>query len=151
MNVSTQKRMAAEVLGVGVNRVWVDPDALGEVAQAVTREDVRELIDDGFIQSKEKEGQSRGRARERREKRRKGRGTGPGKRSGGGTARSPRKREWVNSVRAQRKFLRELRDEGEIDRSTYREFYRLSKGGTFPDVSHLREALETRGYLEGET
>ncbi|MBS1263143.1 MAG: 50S ribosomal protein L19e [Methanonatronarchaeales archaeon] len=150
MNLSSQRKMAASVLGVGSSRVWIDPEEADEVAQAVTREDIRGLIEEGHIRKKRGQGQSRGRARRSSERRRKRMGTGHGRRSGAKGARDPSKRRWVNRVRAQRKFLRERRDAEDIDRSTYRRFYRLSKGGAYPDVHHLRNALVAEGHLEEE-
>ncbi|HDD33891.1 MAG TPA: 50S ribosomal protein L19e, partial [Thermofilaceae archaeon] len=38
------RRLAAEILGVGESRVWIDPEKLERVETAVTREDVRRLI-----------------------------------------------------------------------------------------------------------
>mgnify|MGYP001218377011 CR=1 FL=1 len=58
MFLSNQKRMAAEILSrkegktVGIHRIWVNPDYLSEVADAVQRDDVRLLIDDGIIKAK---------------------------------------------------------------------------------------------------
>ncbi len=40
MDLRNKKRMAAQILKVGVNRVWFDEDDLDEVSGAVTREDV---------------------------------------------------------------------------------------------------------------
>jgi len=148
MNLKSQKRMAADELNVGKNRVWIDPNAQADVSQAVTRDDIRELIEEGAIQRQQPDGQSRGKARKRDEKKRKGRRTGEGSRRGSSGARSPRKDEWVNKIRAQRKYLKKLRDEGDLDKATYRKFYRLSKGGSYPDVAHLKEALKTEGHLE---
>ncbi|HNS25277.1 MAG TPA: 50S ribosomal protein L19e, partial [Methanobacteriaceae archaeon] len=34
MNLTTQKRLAADILKIGVNRVWIDPDHSEEVSQA---------------------------------------------------------------------------------------------------------------------
>lgn len=150
MNFSTQKRMAADLLKVGVNRVWIDPDAADEVEQAVTRDDVRGLIDEGVIQRRRSKGQSRGRARTRQEKRKKRRGTGHGKRKGRKGARNPSKRQWVSKIRAQRKALRELRDSGAIDRDVYREHYRKAAGGIYPDVFHMKKAIKDAGHLEEE-
>ncbi len=48
-DLRAQKRLAADVLDVGKNRVWFDPDAQGAIADAITREDIRELVDDGSI------------------------------------------------------------------------------------------------------
>ncbi len=78
MNLSSQKRMAAEVLDVGESRVWIDPDNLEDVEGAITKQDIRNLIDAGTIQKKEKKGVSRGRARERDTQRKKGRQSGHG-------------------------------------------------------------------------
>ena len=37
MNLTTQKRLAADLLKVGVNRVWIDPNNLEEVSRAITQ------------------------------------------------------------------------------------------------------------------
>jgi large subunit ribosomal protein L19e len=136
-DLSAQKRLAADVLDVGKNRVWFDPDAQGEIAEAITREDIRELVDEGTIDAGPKEGNSRGRARERDEKRAYGHGEGTGSRKGKAGARQDEKEEWQDTIRAQRRKLRELRDEGEIDSTEYRELYRKSAGGEFRSVRYL--------------
>ena len=76
-DLKAQKRLAADVLGVGRNRVRFDPDAQGEIADAITRDDVRELIEEGVIEAETTEGNSRNRARERNEKRAYGHGSYP--------------------------------------------------------------------------
>ncbi len=146
-NLSKQRRMAAEILKVGVGRVWIDPEAMEDVAAAITREDVRKLIEEGVIRRKQKKGVSRGRARERMRKRKKGRGRGPGSRKGAEYARLPRKRRWIMRIRALRRRLRELRDEKKIDRHTYRILYRRAKGGMFKSVAHLEEYIKTNNML----
>ena len=50
-DLSAQKRLAADVLDVGKNRVWFDPERQGDIAEAITREDVRELVDEGAIRT----------------------------------------------------------------------------------------------------
>ena len=77
-DLSAQKRLASEVLDVGKNRVWFDPDAQAEIAEAITRADIRELVADGTIRAEEPSGNSRGQARERQQKRSYGHQTGPG-------------------------------------------------------------------------
>jgi len=47
-----QRRLAAEVLECGMNRVWFDPTALDEIASAATKDDIRELIEKGLIKKK---------------------------------------------------------------------------------------------------
>ena len=87
VNLAKQKRIAAEVLNVGKGRVWLDPEATGDIAEAITREDVRGLIGEGYIKKIQKHGVSRGRARERDYKRSLGRRKGHGSRKGAKGAR----------------------------------------------------------------
>jgi large subunit ribosomal protein L19e len=143
-DLSTQRRLAADVLDVGKNRVWFDPDAQGEIADAITREDVRDLVDRGTIRADQPEGNSRGRARERNEKRAYGHRKGPGTRKGTAGARQNDKQDWQNRIKAQRRKLRELREDGDLDRSEYRELYDMAKGGEFQDVRRLLNYIEER-------
>jgi large subunit ribosomal protein L19e len=140
-DLSAQKRLAADVLDVGKNRVWFDPEAQGEIAEAITREDIRELVDEGTIAAEEKGGNSRGRARERDEKRSYGHRKGPGSRKGKQGARQDEKSAYADRIRAQRQTLRELRDEGELTPSQYRELYNMANGGEFDSVRRLQNYI----------
>ena len=42
MQITNQKKMAAQILKCGVNRVWINPSYLDQVAQSVQKEDIRE-------------------------------------------------------------------------------------------------------------
>ncbi|KXB05841.1 50S ribosomal protein L19 [candidate division MSBL1 archaeon SCGC-AAA382A20] len=150
MNLETQKRMAADILDVGENRVWIDPDRTAEVSTAITRQDVRGLIEDGAIRAKSKKSISRSKARQRQEQKKKGRQSGPGTRKGGKKGKKSRKEEWIGKVRPLRRKLREFRDEGKIDSSLYRDLYRKVKGGAFRSKAHLETYLKKRGILEEE-
>jgi len=147
-DLSSQKRLAADVLDVGKNRVWFDPDQQGEIVDAITREDIRELVDQGTIRAEEKKGNSRGRARERAEKRAYGHQKGPGTRQGKAGARQDPKDEWRGKVRAQRQLLRELRDSGDLDPGQYRELYNKSRGGEFRDRKRLVNYIENNYDVE---
>ena len=145
-DLKAQKRLAADVLGVGKNRVRFDPEAQGEIADAITRDDVRELVEDGVIEAETTQGNSRGRARERNEKRAYGHRSGHGSRKGPSGGRTDGSEEWQSRIRAQRRTLRELRDDDEITRSQYRELYDMASGGEFDSVRDLRRYVEdTRG------
>ncbi len=147
-DLSAQKRLASDVLDVGQNKVWLDPDRQGDIAEAITREDIRELVDEGAIRAEEPKGNSRGQARERQQKRSYGHQTGPGSRKGTAGARQNEKDDWTSKIRAMRKHLRELRDEGDIDRSTYRDLYNKAGGGEFDSVADMQRYLENE--LRGE-
>jgi large subunit ribosomal protein L19e len=141
MDVKTQRRIAAKLLKVGVNRVRIDPDSLGDVALAITREDVRRHIDDGDIRKRRVKGISRGRARAVVQKKKRGQRIGPGSRKGPKYSRLSSKKRWVNKIRVQRKFLQQMRDEGYIDTQNYRKLYLQAKGGLFRSVRYLRNYI----------
>ncbi|ADD03820.1 50S ribosomal protein L19e [Natrialba magadii ATCC 43099] len=141
-DLSAQKRLAADVLDVGKNRVWFDPESQADIAEAITRDEIRELVQDGRIQAKDAKGNSRGRARERNAKRAYGHKKGPGKRRGKKGARQNEKDDWQNKIRAQRRKLRELRDKGELTPTQYRELYKKAGGGEFRSVRYLLNYID---------
>jgi large subunit ribosomal protein L19e len=144
-DLSAQRRLASEVLDVGKSRVWFDPDRQEDLAEAITREDIRELADEGAIQVDQPDGNSRGRAKERKEKRAYGHRTGPGTRKGKAGARHDPAKDWQSRIRAQRERLKELRDEGELDSTEYRDLYDKAGGGEFDSVADLERFIEHGG------
>jgi large subunit ribosomal protein L19e len=147
-DLSAQRRLAADVLDVGKNRVWFDPGAQSEIAEAITREDIRELVQDGTIQSKEARGNSRGRARERDEKRAYGHRTGPGTRKGRAGARKNAKQDYQSRIKAQRRTLKELREDGTLTSTQYRKLYNMANGGEFDSVRRLTTYIEEHYDIE---
>ncbi len=151
MQVTNQKRMAASILSkqegkeVGLNRVWIHPAYIDQVATAVQKEEIRELIEEGVIRSKPVKGTSRVRARLATKQKSKGRRKGHGSRAGSKNARTPRKQLWMRKIRSQRKVLKEMRENGSLTASRYRYFYRKAKGGTYRSVAHMKTYLEAEG------
>ncbi len=148
MDIKYQKRLAAEILDCGKDRVWVDDTMLDEVIEAITREEVRELINRDIIKKLPKDGNSRGRINYKKKQKSKGRRKGYGKRKGTKGARESSKDRWKKRIRSIRRELKYLRDEDYIDPSTYREFYNKSKGGTFEDRSDMLLHLKMEGYID---
>jgi len=145
LNLRSQRRMAAEVLGVGEGRVWIDPERLEDVEAAITREDIRRLIHEGAIRKLKEKGVSRARARILHEKRKKGRRRGAGSRSGSRKARAKLKKVWVMKVRALRRRLRELKEKRVITTRVYRQLYLKAKSGVFRSISDLHRYIEVHG------
>ncbi|MDS0294348.1 50S ribosomal protein L19e [Halogeometricum luteum] len=144
-DLKAQRRMASDVLDVGKGRIWFDPEEQAEIAEAITREDIRELADEGTIRIKDAKSNSKGRARERAEKRSYGHRKGPGSRKGKSGGRKSSKDEWVSRIRAQRRRLKELRDDGPLTPTQYRELYNKASGGEFDSVDRL-EAYARNNY-----
>jgi large subunit ribosomal protein L19e len=148
MDLKNQRRMAAQLLKCGESRVWIDSNREEDVADAITRSDVRTLINSGTIASRQKRGVSRGRANYLKAQKRKGRRSGQGSRRGTKHARKPSKEVWMQTIRPIRGRLRELRDSGVIDARTYRKYYMRAKGGMFKSKPHLESHLKTEGILK---
>ncbi|MDD2665632.1 MAG: 50S ribosomal protein L19e [Methanocellales archaeon] len=144
MDLSNQRRMAADILGVGIGKVWMDAEKAEDISTAITREDIRKLIATGIIKRKLQKGISRGRTRTKDKKRAYGHQKGHGSRRGAKGARMPGKERWMNKIRALRKRLKTLREEGTIDASMYRKLYGRATSGEFRDVSHLDAHLKTK-------
>ncbi|MEM1689349.1 MAG: 50S ribosomal protein L19e [Candidatus Hadarchaeales archaeon] len=144
MKLDKKRRTAARILGVGVNRVWIDPEHIAEVDAALTADDIRNLIKRGYIRARPEKGVSRGRVRERGKKKQ-----GPGSRKGARGARDPRKRRWIRTVRPLRAKLRELKKQGVLTPSLYRRLYRMASRGAFKSKAHLDRYLREKGIIKG--
>ena len=63
VNLHAKKQLVSRIVGVGVHRVRFDSDHLDDVADAITRDDIRSLITANTITIKPFKGTSRGRAK----------------------------------------------------------------------------------------
>lgn len=149
-DLANQRRLASLLLKCGEGRVWIDPASQEEIADAVTRADIRSAIKAGVIRAKAVRGTSRGRARRHAAEVAKGRHSGPGSHRGTPLARVPKKERWMRRIRAQRALLSELRGQKKIPVAVYREFYRRAKGGMFRSRNHLLLNLRLAGHLPAE-
>ena len=138
MELTLQKRLAASVLGCSPKRVVFNPEMLTEIKEGITKGDIRSLIKQGAISEMQVAGVSRGRAKEHQKQKMKGRQRGHGSRKGKKNARSSQKRQWINRVRIQRDFLKELRDKELVKIDTYHMLYLKTKGGFFRSLRHLK-------------
>ncbi len=143
--LSSQKRIVAGILNVGLKRVWFDPARLADIKEAITKHDLKFLIGEGAIKAKPVKATSKFWVRKKKAQRRKGRRKGEGSKKGKKGARLAKKRAWINKIRIQRAFLKELRDKDIINKGVYRELYLKSKGGFFRSKRHIKLYLESLG------
>jgi len=147
-NLRNQRRLAASILKCGVNRVKIgDKHQYAQdqehVEEAITRADIRRLVQWGVITKRPIVGTSKGRHRHHMAQKLKGRRRGHGSRKGAGGARTPRKQAWMSRIRAQRQLLAQLREEEVLTRSKYRLYYRRAKGGMYHSRAHMLSHLRS--------
>lgn len=142
MDLSYQRRLAAEVMDVGLERVWFDPEHLNDIKEAVSRKAIRELIARGYIKKKQIKGVSRARANYLLMQKKKGRRKGHGKRKGKKTARLSKKEIWMKQVRAVRKLLKEFKQNGVINVKQYRKLYSQISAGRIRTKNYLRMLIQ---------
>ncbi len=148
--LDVQRRLAAQILKCGENRIKFEPERLEEIKDAITKTDLRSLIKSGAIFKKRLANTSRFWAKKRKEQKSKGRQKGSGSRKGRKTARLGPKRTWISKIRLQRNYLSLLRDKNVISSATYHELYMKSKGGFFRSLRHLKFYTEEKGLIKNE-
>ncbi len=145
MSLRSQRRLAAELLKIGLNRVWIDPDRNDDVEVAITRAEIKKLIHEGAIKKLPAKGVSRVRARVLHKKRKQGLRLGPGTRQGSAGAKITKKDAWMRRIRALRKKLREWKVERAITEDAYRQLYMVAGGGRFNSVADMERYAKTHG------
>ncbi|MBI2133257.1 50S ribosomal protein L19e [Candidatus Woesearchaeota archaeon] len=133
-----QKRLASQLLKCSPKRIKFDESKLADIKEAITNADIKGLISSRAITRVPARGISRSRIRRNAAQLRKGRRKGKGSRRSNKTARLNPKRDWMNRIRLQRRFIQELREKGLITKQTYNNLYKKSKGGFFRNKRHIK-------------
>ena len=141
INLKAKKRLAARVTGVGVHRIRFDTDHLDDIADAITRQNIRSLITANTIKIKSFTGTSRGRAQTKLVQRKK-RGTGQGSKKGTKGARVGKKTVYVAKVRALRRLLKIAKDRKDLTNPEFWVLYKKVGGNTVRNKAHLRLLMD---------
>ena len=141
VNLKAKKRLAARVTGVGVHRIRFDTDHLDDIADAITRENIRSLITANTIKIKSFTGTSKGRAHDKKAQKNK-RGTTQGSKQGRKGARVGKKAVYVAKVRALRRLLKIAKDRKDLTNPEFWALYKKVGGNTVRNKAHLRTLME---------
>jgi large subunit ribosomal protein L19e len=141
MTIKTVRRLAADIMNVGLSRVKIHPEKVKEADKAVTRADVKNLISGKVITKAEVKGRKKNVKKKRK---------GHGSRKGGWKARVGDKEVWMAKVRSQRKLLTALLDEGVLEPKEKRKLYVRIKGGLFKSKRAFIAYLKDAGLISSD-
>lgn len=141
VNLNAKKRLASRVTGVGIHRIKFDSDHLDDIADAITRENIRSLITANTIKIKPFVGTSRGRAQFKKDQRNK-RGTTQGSKQGRKGARVGKKEVYVAKVRSLRRLLKIAKDRKDLTNLEFWALYKKVGGNTVRNKAHLRLLMD---------
>lgn len=132
MNLRKKKNLAAKVLGVGKGRILFKQENLKEIKEAITRQDINQLHQEGIIMIKEIKGRRKVVKRKYRR--------GPGKIK---IKVNMRKQVYVKITRKLRTYIKSLREMGLIDREIYRKIRSKIRMRDFKSKSSLKDYLKS--------
>lgn len=150
MELKTQRRLAADVMKCSPKKVHFEESKLTEIKEAITKVDLRTLINQGLITRKPDISNSRARAKKTHLQKVKGMQKGHGSRKGTAKSRTPTKDVWMNKVRGQRKLIRELKEKELVTKSTFRNLYLKVKGGFFRNKRHIKLYLGEKELIQAK-
>lgn len=132
--LQSQKRIAAAVLNIGINKVRFDPERLSEIKEAITTQDIAQLVKDGAITKKPMIGNKRRSGKYRDARKKKGRRRGTGKRK---IIVGVRKKDYMDKIRGIRAFLLNQKSLGKISTKNYQKARKLAKAGKIKNKREL--------------
>ena len=148
MNVRNQKILASKILKKGRNRIVLDQSKLSDIKEAITKQDIRSLIEKKVITAKHIQGQSRSRARKHIAQKRKGKRKNSGSRKGSKFAHLSRKTLWMNKVRTQRKFIKGLKGKKLLSSKDFRDVYQKIKSNRFRTIRLIKVHIEENNLIK---
>lgn len=138
VNLTLQRRLAAQVLKCASDKVRFKTDNLSEIKESITKADIKGLIGEGTIYVKVSPGSSRAGARKILIQKKKGLRKGHGSRKGTANARLKKKGTWIIKIRKQRTLLKLLKDKNLITVKIHQQLASKAKGGFFRSERHLK-------------
>ncbi|MFH1326535.1 MAG: 50S ribosomal protein L19e [archaeon] len=133
MNLKKKKNLASKTLGIGKKRIVFVKQRLGEIKEAITKQDIKDLKKEGAIVIKETKGRSK--VNKKSKKR------GPGKIK---KKVNKRKQKYVIMTRKLRKYSAELKKQGKLSGEEVKEIRKKIRNKKFKSKAHLREQIKTR-------
>jgi len=130
MQLNKKKELAARTLGVGKARIMFNASRLNEVKDAITKQDIRDLVSAGAIVIQDVHGRRRNM---------------PGKRRRAGSIKRKvgnRKGDYIILTRKLRFYAAMLKKQGSITGEEYLKLRKEIKSKNFRSKSHMKERVD---------
>ena len=129
MDLSKKKKLAKRTLNVGEDRIVFLESRLEEIKDAITKQDIRDLLKSGAILIKERKGR-------KKVQRRISRSTGNIRRKAKG-----KKREYIIITRKLRRYLKSQLFKGKIFKEHFIDIRKKIRNRGFRSLAHLKEYI----------
>ena len=139
MNLANKKALAAKALKVGKGRLQFKTENLTEIKEAITRQDIKQLKDEGIISIKPVKGRKTNVKRKHRR--------GPGKIK---MKVNKRKQEYVKITRKLRAYAMSLRDRGVLERELYKKIRNKIRMREFKSKANMKDFLKAHEDVDFE-
>jgi large subunit ribosomal protein L19e len=131
MKLENKKALIARTLNVGKSRVVLNLSRLAELKEAITKQDVKDLLSDGAITVKEIRGRKKVVKRKTR------------RRAGSIKQKvNKRKQTYVKLTRKLRTHLKILKDQEKISKDSVRDLRKQIRASEFRSLAHLKERIK---------
>ena len=139
MNLNKKKELAAKTLGVGKGRLQFKQENLNEIKEAITRQDIKQLNQEGIIAIKPIKGRKKNVTRKHRR--------GPGKIK---IKVNKRKQEYVKITRKLRAYAMSLRERGVLGRELYKKIRNKIRMREFRSKAGMKDFLNAHEDVDFE-
>jgi len=130
MNLNKKKKLASRTLNVGIERIVFVKSRLEDIKEALTKQDIRDLKQDGAIVVKEVKG------RKKKVKRKTRRGPGKVKKKV-----NTRKQDYVIMTRKLRKYVAEMKNQGKLSPEEIKDIRKKIRNKIFRSKAHLKQYI----------
>ncbi len=130
MNLRTKKELAARALKVGKERIVFVHERKDEIKESITKQDIRDLHNDGAIRIKEVSGRKKVVVRKRKK--------------GPGNIRkkvNTRKRDYVIMTRKLREYVKNLRERGDLSVEEAKDIRKKIRNKVFKSKANLKDYI----------
>jgi len=130
MKLERKKALASKALGIGKSRIIFNPSRLPEIKSAITKQDIKGLLESGAILIREVKGRAKNVRRSTR------------RRAGSIKKKfKPGKRQYMILTRKLRSFIQELRKQEKISLEQYKTLRKEIKASAFKTKNSLKERI----------